>query len=106
MTRDRSGPFDGSGARFRCQSAPVSAREEHLAGGSCHQAAVNRTYLSKLEKGASYSGLEIVAKLTPVSEVEVLALMASCRRNRKAGYRCLLYNAREQGSCFGHFLHE
>ena len=32
--------------------------------------AVNRTYLSKLEKGASYPRLEIIAKLTTVLEVE------------------------------------
>jgi transcriptional regulator with XRE-family HTH domain len=33
--------------------------------------AVNRTYLSKLEKGASYPGLEIIAKLAIVPEVEL-----------------------------------
>ena len=31
---------------------------------------VNLTYLSKLEKAASYPGLEIIAKLAPVLEVE------------------------------------
>jgi len=31
---------------------------------------VNRTYLSKLETGASYPGLEIIAKLATVLEVE------------------------------------
>ena len=32
--------------------------------------AVNRTYLSKLEKGASYPRLEIIAKLAIAQEVE------------------------------------
>jgi len=36
---------------------------------------VNRTYLSKLEKGASYPGLEIIAKLATVLEVEPAELL-------------------------------
>ncbi|MGH7089263.1 MAG: helix-turn-helix domain-containing protein [Stellaceae bacterium] len=31
---------------------------------------MNRTYLSKLEKGVSYPGLEIIAKLATALEVE------------------------------------
>jgi transcriptional regulator with XRE-family HTH domain len=31
---------------------------------------VNRTYLSKLEKGVSYPGLEIIAKLANALDVE------------------------------------
>ena len=31
-----------------------------------HRAGVNRTYMSKLEKGASYPGLEIITKLATV----------------------------------------
>jgi hypothetical protein len=42
-------------SQTRCLAAPV---------------AVNRTYLRKLEKGASYPGLEIVAKLATALEVE------------------------------------
>jgi hypothetical protein len=34
-----------------------------------------RTYLSKLEKGASYPGLEIISKLTTVLEVEPAELL-------------------------------
>jgi hypothetical protein len=34
----------------------ISCHREHTAG-------VNRTYLSQLEKAASYPGLEIIAKL-------------------------------------------
>ena len=37
--------------------------------------AVNRTYLSKLEKGASYPGLEVIAKLATVLEVELAELL-------------------------------
>ena len=40
-----------------------------------HTAGVNRTYLSKLEKGASYPGLEIIAKLATVLEVEPVELL-------------------------------
>jgi hypothetical protein len=35
---------------------------------------VNRTYLTKLEKGASYPGLEIIGKLTTVLEIELRRL--------------------------------
>ena len=40
-----------------------------------HSAAVNRIYFSKLEKGASYPGLEIIAKLATVLEVEPAELL-------------------------------
>jgi len=40
-----------------------------------YDAAVNRTYVSKLEKGASYPGLEIIAKLATVLEVEPTELL-------------------------------
>jgi transcriptional regulator with XRE-family HTH domain len=35
-----------------------------------NEAGINRSYMSKLEKGASYPGLEIIAKLATVLEVE------------------------------------
>ena len=35
-----------------------------------HEADVNRTYMSKLERGGSYPGLEIIGKLAAVLEVE------------------------------------
>ncbi len=34
-----------------------------------HEAAINRTYVSKLEKGVSYPGLEIIGKLAKVLRV-------------------------------------
>jgi transcriptional regulator with XRE-family HTH domain len=40
-----------------------------------YEAGVNRTYLSKLEKGASYAGLEIIGKLSDVLEVEPAELL-------------------------------
>jgi transcriptional regulator with XRE-family HTH domain len=35
-----------------------------------YEADVNRTYMSKLEKGGSYVGLEIIGKLAAVLKVE------------------------------------
>jgi len=40
-----------------------------------YEAGVNRTYVSKLEKGTSYPGLEIIAKLATVLEVEPAELI-------------------------------
>jgi transcriptional regulator with XRE-family HTH domain len=42
-----------------------------------HEAGINRSYMSKLEKGASYPGLEIIAKLAAVLEVEPAELLRS-----------------------------
>jgi transcriptional regulator with XRE-family HTH domain len=42
-----------------------------------HLARINRTYLSKLEKGASHPGLEIIAKLATVLAVEPGELLRS-----------------------------
>jgi transcriptional regulator with XRE-family HTH domain len=40
-----------------------------------HEAGINRSYMSKLEKGASYPGLEIIARLSTVLEVEPAELL-------------------------------
>jgi transcriptional regulator with XRE-family HTH domain len=40
-----------------------------------HEANVNRTYMSKLEKGGSYVGLEIIGKIATVLEVEPAELL-------------------------------
>jgi transcriptional regulator with XRE-family HTH domain len=40
--------------------------QENLA----YEAEVNRTYMSKIEKGATWVGLEIIGKLAAVLEVE------------------------------------
>jgi len=45
--------------------------QENLA----YEAGINRTYLSKLEKGASYAGLEIIGKLASVLEVKPADLL-------------------------------
>jgi transcriptional regulator with XRE-family HTH domain len=54
-------------------------RLRHIKGLSqedlAYEADVNRTYMSKLEKGASYPGLEIIGKLADVLEVEPADLL-------------------------------
>ena len=54
-------------------------RLRHIKGLSqedlAYEADVNRTYMSKLEKGASYPGLEIIGKLADVLEVEAAELL-------------------------------
>ncbi len=40
-----------------------------------YEAGVNRTYISKLEKGISFPGLEIIGKLAAVLAVEPAALL-------------------------------
>jgi transcriptional regulator with XRE-family HTH domain len=40
-----------------------------------YEAGVNRTYMSKLEKGGSYPGLEIIGKLAEVLQVEPADLL-------------------------------
>jgi transcriptional regulator with XRE-family HTH domain len=45
-----------------------------------HEAGINRSYISKLEKGASYPGLEIIAELATVLEVEPAELIRVAKR--------------------------
>lgn len=40
-----------------------------------YAAEVNRSYLSKLEKGVSYPGLEIIAKLANALDIEAAELL-------------------------------
>jgi transcriptional regulator with XRE-family HTH domain len=40
-----------------------------------YEASVNRSYMSTLERGASYPGLEIIGKLAAVLEVEPAELI-------------------------------
>jgi transcriptional regulator with XRE-family HTH domain len=49
------------------------------------EAGVNRTYMSKLEKGASYPGLEIIGKLAKVLEVEPFELLRPQPKGRRRG---------------------
>jgi transcriptional regulator with XRE-family HTH domain len=46
-----------------------------------YEAGVNRSYLSKLEKGAAYVGLEIIAKLAAVLAVEPAELLRPPNKN-------------------------
>jgi transcriptional regulator with XRE-family HTH domain len=51
-----------------------------------HEAGVNRTYMSKIERGGTWVGLEIIDKLASVLEVEpaeLLRLPPTRRRRRK-----------------------
>jgi DNA-binding XRE family transcriptional regulator len=61
--------FDSSNLRRLRHAKGIS--QEDLA----YEAGVNRTYVSKLEKGTSYPGLEIIAKLATVLEVEPAELI-------------------------------
>jgi transcriptional regulator with XRE-family HTH domain len=57
-----------------------------------HEAGVNRSYLSKLEKGASYAGLEILDKLAGVLEIDPAELLKSAEQpenERRRGARDL-----------------
>jgi transcriptional regulator with XRE-family HTH domain len=49
-----------------------------------YEAEVNRTYLSKLEKGETYVGLEIIGKLAYVLDVEPAQLLESSPRKRRS----------------------
>jgi transcriptional regulator with XRE-family HTH domain len=40
-----------------------------------HEADVNRTYMSKIEKGGTWVGLEIIGKLAKVAKVEPAELL-------------------------------
>jgi transcriptional regulator with XRE-family HTH domain len=50
-----------------------------------YEAGINRSYMSKLEKGASYPGLEIIAKLATVLQVEPAELIKMAGRQPKSG---------------------
>jgi transcriptional regulator with XRE-family HTH domain len=45
-----------------------------------YEAGVNRSYMSKLEKGATFVGLEIIGKLADVLEVDPVQFLKSKRR--------------------------
>jgi transcriptional regulator with XRE-family HTH domain len=66
--RDLRQAFAANLRRFR-HAKGVS--QEDLA----YEADVNRTYVSKLEKGVSYPGLEIIAKLANALGVELAELL-------------------------------
>jgi transcriptional regulator with XRE-family HTH domain len=48
-----------------------------------YEAGVNRSYVSKLEKSASYVGLEIVGKIATVLEVEPAELLTRPKRRTR-----------------------
>ena len=48
-----------------------------------YEADVNRTYISKLEKGATYVGLEIIGKVAKVLQVEPVELLKALPRSQR-----------------------
>jgi transcriptional regulator with XRE-family HTH domain len=50
-----------------------------------YEADVNRSYMSRLEKGATYPGLEIIGKLATVLEVEPAELLKAAARKKARG---------------------
>jgi transcriptional regulator with XRE-family HTH domain len=50
-----------------------------------HDAGVNRSYMSKIEKGATYVGLEIIGKLARVLKVEPAELLRLPPKRRGRG---------------------
>lgn len=42
-----------------------------------YEAGINRTYISKLEKGVCYAGLEIIGRLAEVLEIEAAVLLTA-----------------------------
>jgi transcriptional regulator with XRE-family HTH domain len=76
MERDLRQVFAANLRRLRHKA---SMSQEDLA----YSADVNRTYMSKLEKGASYVGLEIIGKIAAVLEVEPAELLKLPRAKRR-----------------------
>jgi len=50
-----------------------------------YTAEINRTYVSKLEKGVTYVGLEIIGKLAEVLDVEPSALLELPAKKKSRG---------------------
>lgn len=48
-----------------------------------YQAGINRSYMSKLEKGSTYAGLEIVGKLADALEVDPIEFFKKPDRKAK-----------------------
>ena len=69
--RGANRPALGAATNLRRLRHAKGISQEDLA----HRAGVNRTYMSKLEKGASYPELEIIAKLATVLGVEPAGLL-------------------------------
>ena len=74
--RDLRQAFAANLRRFR-HAKGIS--QEDLA----YEADVNRTYVSKLEKGVSYPGLEIIAKLADALGVEPAELLMRPEKTAK-----------------------
>ena len=62
---------DAFAANLRRLRHAKGISQEELA----HDAGINRSYMSKLERAASYPGLEIIAKLATVLECDPAELL-------------------------------
>lgn len=64
-------------------------RARHAKGLSqedlAYEAGVNRSYMSKLENGSTYAGLEIVGKLADVLNIEPAELLKRPRTRKRSG---------------------
>lgn len=64
-------------------------RARHAKGLSqedlAYEAGVNRSYMSKLENGSTYAGLEIIGKLAEVLDVEPAELLKRAKGRKKSG---------------------
>jgi transcriptional regulator with XRE-family HTH domain len=60
----------GGGGSAGCEHAKGISQED-----LAQEAGINRSYMSKLEKGASYLGLELIAKFATAREVEPAELL-------------------------------
>jgi transcriptional regulator with XRE-family HTH domain len=49
-----------------------------------YEADINRTYISKLETGISYPGLEVIGKIAYVLDVEPAELLKSPAKKKKS----------------------
>lgn len=58
-------------ANLRRMRHECGLSQEQLA----HDAKINRTYISKLETGATYAGLEIIGRLASVMKIEPADLL-------------------------------
>jgi transcriptional regulator with XRE-family HTH domain len=59
---------EGPSASLRRQPSALRHAKGISQEDLAYEAGINRSYMSKLEKGASYPGLEIIAKLATVLE--------------------------------------
>jgi transcriptional regulator with XRE-family HTH domain len=62
-------------------------RARHAKGlsqeGLAYEAGINRSYMSRLENGSTYAGLEIIGKLADVLEIDPAELLRRAKSRKK-----------------------